>query len=358
MGADVRVLHVLPHPGGGGETYCRLLDALPGYTAERKYIAPSPRLVSALGPAGRSILDVARRAHRYDILHVHGEVVAGLCLPALVARSSVVTLHGLNLLRRATGVRAIAARANLHLVIRGADRTICVSEAELDEIRGVSPGLSAKCALVPYGVPLPAPPTNAERQVAREALAVDEGTVVVLWIGSLDRPKQPVVAVEAALDAVRRGAALRLAMLGDGPLRPAVEKAASELPGVVTFHGHRGDTRPFLAAADLFVLASQREGLPFALLEAMAMGLAPVVAVGVGGVEHAVEGAGLSVRHGDRDGLPDALLALVRSAELRARLGEAARARVAERYTLERMLGQTQQIYEQVRQGRQVTRVQ
>ena len=119
---------------------------------------------------------------------------------------------------------------------------------------------------------------------------------------------------------------IRLAIVGDGPLRRDAELAASESRGIVRFFGHRHDLRPFLAAADLFILSSAREGLPFSLLEAMAMGLPPVVAVGGEGIEAAVSDAGLWYANVTRRPLARAVLTLATTPELRARLGRAARA--------------------------------
>ncbi len=104
-----------------------LLSRMEGYRFERVYLAPTPRRFDALRALPRTGAGVLRHA---DLLHVHGEVAAGICLPALAARRSVVTMHGLHLLRRATGIERGIAVANLRLVLRTANRTICVSEAE------------------------------------------------------------------------------------------------------------------------------------------------------------------------------------------------------------------------------------
>src|SRR5262245_10706195 len=133
--AEPSVLHVLPHPGGGGETYVDLLQEMLGYHFSRVFLAPGPtpsarQLVRGMAgglPSGR----------RHDLIHVHGEVAAGLCLPLLMARPSVVTLHGLHLVRRLSGVRRTAAVVNLRAVLGAADATICVSEGEADELRRV-----------------------------------------------------------------------------------------------------------------------------------------------------------------------------------------------------------------------------
>ena len=104
----------------------------------------------------------ALRAH-HTILHAHGEIASTLCLPALAIRPSVVTFNGLHLLRRLDGARRAAAEANLRLIVRAASKTICVSQAEHDELADVvSPRLMRKAVLIHNGVAPRALPTPAD----------------------------------------------------------------------------------------------------------------------------------------------------------------------------------------------------
>jgi glycosyltransferase involved in cell wall biosynthesis len=126
--------------------------------------------------------------------------------------------------------------------------------------------------------------------------------------------------------------AYRAAIVGDGPDRTAV---AAELGDAGELLGERDDVAEQLARADVFVLSSRSEGLPMAILEAMAAGL-PVVATAVGGIPELVADGetGLLVPPGDADALAEALRRLVADPELRRRLGDAARTRVEERFSL------------------------
>lgn len=350
--AEISVLHVLPHPGGGGETYVRTLAMLEGVACERTFVSPSDRVPSAILPAIRSAVRVRRRAARYDLLHVHGEVAGGLCLPAMARRPTVVTLHGLNALRRFSGIRGAIARRNLRAVVGTADRTICVSRTELDEVRAIDAKLADRCVLIPNGVAVRPRRPGEERRAVRAALGVEEDAVLALWVGALAEPKQPRAAVRAAVEVVRGGDPLCLGIVGDGPLRAAAEREAEAAsPGAVRFLGRRDDVERLLAAGDVFLLVSDREGLPFALLEAMAAGLVPVVSAGHA-AEDAVGEAGIAVAPGDAAGLVDALRALVGSAELRRKLGAAARARIAERFSVQSMLRSTGDLYQAVLEGR------
>src|SRR5262245_6148035 len=99
---DRSVLHVLPHPGGGGERYVELLDAMPGYRFKRAYLAPG---ASSTARVLAGAVRISTHARSFDLVHIHGEVASALCLPALATCPAVVTLHGLHLVRRLSGVR-------------------------------------------------------------------------------------------------------------------------------------------------------------------------------------------------------------------------------------------------------------
>jgi len=122
-------------------------------------------------------------------------------------------------------------------------------------------------------------------------------------------------------------------LVGDGPERPALENQA-EVEGVaqrVHFKGFCRDPETYLAAASVFVLPSRFEGMPNALLEAMAAGLAVIVTDASPGPLEVVEHrrSGLVVPSDDHQALANAMLELAGDAALRARLGCAARDRLA-----------------------------
>ena len=329
------VLHVLPHPGGGGETYVDLLAEMPGYRLERAYLTTSPTASSA-PTLVRRVAAVMRRARGCDLLHVHGEVASALCLPALARRPSVVTLHGLHLVRRVTGVRRTAAALSLRAVLRAADRTICVSESEHAElVRAVGANAARAAVVIRNGVPLPAPMDPAERTAVRSALGIGADDVVAIWVGSLDERKDPLAAARAAAEAN-----VTLLLVGDGPLRASLEERDSRWVRVL---GQRDDVSQLLAAGDVFVLTSQREGLSFSLLEAMSHGLAPVVTDLPENME-AVGDAGIGVRLDD-DGLRAALRHLASDPRARDELGARASRRVSRLFSAAEMRQRTQALY-------------
>ena len=337
------VLHVLPHPGGGGERYVDLLSRMDGYRFERIYVSPSPHKADALRALPRSSLKLLRSA---DLLHTHGEVAAGICLPALATRKSIVTFNGLHLLRRVRGPGRCVAVANLRLVVRSTNRAVCVGEAEYaDASAAVGEGLVARLEMIPNGVDLPVLPTEAERAAARVSLDLEPRTLVGVFVGELSPHKDPMTAVEASIRAERQGVPHVLLIAGDGVLRGELEKAAAA-SSAVRLLGFRNDVITILSAADFFVLPSLREGLSFALLDAMGMGLIPVVSDAPGNPD-AVGEAGIVVHVGDAEGFAQAFVQL-RDGGVRTVFGASARQRVARLFRAEEMTSRTRDLYDSV----------
>lgn len=332
------VLHVLPHAGGGGDTYVDVLSDMAGYAFQRVYVAR--RRKPGVAEIAAGLLELRHVLRGYDILHVHGEGAAGMFLPLLAARRSVVTLHGLHLLRRVSGMRQRAAALNLSAVLRAASRTICVSETESELLGSVIGGAAKhRVVVVHNGARLSAPVSAAGRQRLRDELGLAESDVVGIWVGSLDERRDPLAVVRAAEET-----ATPLLIVGEGPLRPQVEQAVDSS---VRLLGQRTDVPQLLEAADFFVLMSQREGFSFALLEAMAHGLPAIVAEVAENLE-AIGDSGLPVRYGDEREIASALRRLVENDEERATLGDRARQRVADLFSADEMIARTRAVYDDV----------
>jgi glycosyltransferase involved in cell wall biosynthesis len=194
--------------------------------------------------------------------------------------------------------------------------TICVSENER------AAGIRARTCSAERTVVIrnAAPLDGASR--ARH----DGARPLLVAVGRLKAPKDFVTLVRA-LRLLRPG--FEALIVGDGPDRPTLESEIRRLhlEDRVRLTGERHDVPDLLAAADVFVLSSESEGLPVSVLEAMATGL-PVVASRVGGLpELIVDGeTGLLVEPRDPDALAAALERLVADRALRRELGAAGRA--------------------------------
>ena len=185
----------------------------------------------------------------------------------------------------------------------------------------------------------------AGRASVRREWGVADDEVLAVSIGRLSPEKGHRV----LLDAWKRlgAAAPRLVLVGDGACRADLEFVATRLPpGRVTFAGWRSDPTACVGAADLAILPSLTEGLPLALLEAMAAGTA-VVATRVGGMPRALgDGTcGLLVAPNDATALAGAVEELSDSPDGRARLARAALGRVRVAYDVSRQARALEDLY-------------
>ena len=335
-------MHLLPHRGQGGERYVEQLTAgLPDFEHVVHTLGPSP---SPLRSAPSLLFKrpyLAYEAKKAGVIHVHGDMTAILSRAIVRGLPVVWTTHGLHFLRRATGARGRWAQSNLLGVMRTSSATLCTSQAELEELQEIAQG-EGRLVLARNAVPAAPAPDAAQRARVRGELGLADSDVLALFAGELSERKDPLAAIAAVNASRERGAPLVLAVAGDGRLRRAVDDAVG--PGVRSL-GQRGDIPALLAAADLFVLPSAREGLSLAVLEAMAAGLPAIVADGAGNPE-AVGDAGVVVPAGDRDALAEALTRLSADAPERARLGAAARERAAAEFSESRLFATVGEAYE------------
>jgi glycosyltransferase involved in cell wall biosynthesis len=152
-----------------------------------------------------------------------------------------------------------------------------------------------------------------------------------------------------ALAAVRgRLPGAHLVFVGDGPERTRLESLAAALgqSAAVTFAGWQTDTAPWLAALDVFLLCSETEALPLAVLEAMASGV-PVITTPVGDLPQVVRGGrdGMHVPVGDIEALAAAMGRLGEDRGLRDVMGSSARDFVVARYDERLMVERYQELY-------------
>jgi glycosyltransferase involved in cell wall biosynthesis len=169
----------------------------------------------------------------------------------------------------------------------------------------------------------------------------------VVTIGRLVAQKNPLLFVEAAASVHAAAPGVRFVIVGDGPLRAAVGARARALGvgAAVELPGERADVDEILRGAHLFWLTSSWEGMPNVVLEAMASGV-PVVATDVGGTRELIDSGrqGFLVRPDRAEEIVQYALMLIGDRELRARMGESARAR-ALCFSLERMVSGTEAVY-------------
>lgn len=304
---------------------------------------PVPELIREIDPAtdarATAKLTLALRAFAPDLISTHSTKAGWLARVAgkLLRVPVLVTAHGwLVSPGRLTPQQRVAKLAE-QLTAPLADRILCVSDYDrrLALEHHIAP--ASKLRVV----------HNALPELREVPLAAPERSPPrIVMVARFEEPKDPLTAI-AALARVRE-LDWTCELIGDGPLRPLVERALVEhdLVERVTLAGTRDDVPQRLADAQLFMLITKREGFPIAILEAMRAGL-PVVASDVGGIAEAVvEGqTGRLVAPAHPDRLAAALEPLLRDAALRRRWGQAGRARFGEEFEFHTHLRRVWAVY-------------
>jgi glycosyltransferase involved in cell wall biosynthesis len=370
----IRVLHIITRLDVGGSTENTLLsatrmprEAFAASLVSGRTVEPPPGMTEDLARAGvpwvqltrlrrpvhplldglalRDLTQAIRSVHP-DLVHTHSSK-AGF-LGRLAARRAGVprtvhTPHG-------HVFHGYFARAATRLFIAleriaapWTDRIITLSRAEAQDHLRHGIGRPAQFVTIPSGVDLTAV------RAARPTPLISERPVVAA-VARLVPVKGFQYLIDAAPEVLRRCPQARFLIVGDGELRPGLERRvrAAALADRITFAGFREDVASVMAAADLVVLPSINEGMGRVLVMAMALGK-PIVATHVGGVAELLgEGeSGVLVPPRDAPALAQAISALLLDAARAQSLGAAGRRR-APGYSAEAMLEALARLYREV----------
>lgn len=230
------------------------------------------------------------------------------------------------------------------------DRLIAVSDLVKQDLVTYGVASVDKIAVIHLGLDLkPFLRCQEEQGRFRRELGLEEDVPLIGIVGRIFAIKNHSLFLDAAARIAAREPAPRFVIVGDGPLRPDMERHAGEL-GIrdrVIFTGWRTDLPAIYADLDLLVISSNNEGTPVSVLESMASGCS-VVATRVGGVPDLIEDGetGRLVPAGDAEALASSVLGLLADAGSATRLRDAARAMVTQRFTTERLIADIQDLYE------------
>lgn len=354
---SARILHVFSTfaPGGPQVRTCRLLPELPrewkhaivaldGNTDARSLLDPAlgvgllPAPPRASTPRTALRLASLFRAQRPDLLCTYNFGALDALLAARLAGLRSVVHHE-------DGFRPdeVAGQKRRRVWARrfalGVARTLIVPSFTLERIaRDVWKQPAERVRRIPNGIRVEDFP-RADRNPARRAeLGIPLDAPLIGFVGHLRPEKNPVRAVEALAAAGLPTA--HLLILGDGPERARVEETARRLGLERRVHlaGHRADPRPDYRAMDAFLISSDTEQMPVALLEAMACAL-PVASTDVGDVRAILPSeAGAHVVPPDAAALGQALASLLSDRPRAQTLGRASRAHVEREFTFEGMV--------------------
>jgi glycosyltransferase involved in cell wall biosynthesis len=219
----------------------------------------------------------------------------------------------------------------------------------------------SKSRVIYDAVEVPVAEMPESSAVVRRELGIPDGCVVVGMVARVSRQKDYFTLADAAVQILARHPDTRFLVVGDNSMvdlnrshYAEVARRLNEL-GIADrfiFTGHRTDVPRLIAAMDLCVLCTHREGFPLSILEAMAMGK-PVVATSVGGIpEIVLPGVtGYLHEHGNSKELADAVLRLMDNPEEARRIGASAREHVRQSYSRQKFADEIAKTYLDVMRG-------
>lgn len=301
------------------------------------------------------------RRYRPDIVHTHtakagmlGRLAARL---ALGRRPIVVhSYHGHVL----SGYFGPAKTAVFRAMERGlallSDKLVGLSRSTVDDLVAMRVAPRERFVVIPTGLDLE-PFGGIEREDGeglRGELGISHHDLLAVYVGRLAPIKRVDVLLEAVAHARAAGAPVRLLVVGDGELREQLEGQAERLglSEVVTFLGFRRDLPRIVAAGDVAVLSSDNEARPVAMIEAAAAAR-PVIATAVGGVPEVVTpGTGYLVPPDDPVAMGRRIAEAAEDRSALAQMGEAARAPALAAHGWQRLVGDIEELYEELLSAR------
>jgi len=300
-----------------------------------------------LGP--RTVLRLVRliRAHGIRLVHTHGKGAGfhGRLAARLAGVPAIHTLHGIHHERYRAPVRAVYLALERWL---SRQTRVVINVSRAQEREGLALGLfsAGQSRVILNGVDVARLTASARpRGDAREALGLAAAPLVVGSVARFDEVKQ----LDLLVHAIAKVPALTLALIGDGPEAPRLRALAASL-GVsarVRFAGERPEASTLLAAFDVFATSSRKEGLPLAVVEAMALGL-PVVASDIAAHREVLGEGSMGLVPATPEAFAAALGALADDAERRTRLGAENRTRARSEFDQRSMLQALDGVYREV----------
>jgi glycosyltransferase involved in cell wall biosynthesis len=301
---------------------------------------------------------------RYDLVHTHNAKAGVLGrIAAKVTRVPIIvhTAHSISFVASESAAANWTYRLADQACARWTSKIITVSSVNTTSYLDAGIGRPEQYVTIYSGVETAKYLDRSARDGCRKELGFRNQDLVAVWIGRLNRQKDPVTCVRAAKLLADRFPQMYFLMVGDDPLgedlaqdvRRAIEELG--LGAKVRLLGYRADVNRILAAADLVLHTSLYEGLGRSIVETMLAGT-PLVATAVDGVREAVvsgERGGLLVPPKNPTALAEAAVRLISEPGLAEKVTVAGRAWARDRFAVEKMVTSIDQLYQELWQARQ-----
>ena len=288
-----------------------------------------------------------------DIVHLNsgkagviGAVAARLCRAPRI----VFTAHGWSFLEERPRWWKLLTWLGSFFTALASHHVIMVSKNDRKESNFL--GIKNKSTVIYTGIAdFPAYPRTEARThlFTPELIAAHEQDVWLVTHGEINQNKNHAEAIDAVAEFNSENRTkIFYTIIGEGELLNEIKDQVSlrGLSDFVHFTGQLADPRQYLAAFDMYLIPSRKEGLPYALLEAGATGL-PAIASNVGGIPEVIEPgvSGILTSPQNHMSIVDAFNELIQNPDLRTDYADNLRNNIRTRFTLEKMIGRTKDVY-------------
>lgn len=304
---------------------------------------------------GKTVREIAfiLKSQRIDILHTHGGV-AGLYgrWAAYKCRTPIIvhTLHGIHYLHYRNALLKFFCILLERYFSHFTDALIFVSDGDRKKGQKYKLASLEKMFVIKNGIDFSEYnklKVNKEVSITKE-LCLESSKPIVGTVARLHRQKGLIYLLKAAKKISQVFPEVKILIIGEGSLREKLERKARSLglERLVWFFGERRNIPMLLSLFDVFILPSLWEGLPYTLIEAGALAK-PVVSTNVDGIREVIknEETGILVPPKNAEILAQAVISLLQDREYALRLGRKLKKEIYPRYTLSRMVKETQDLY-------------
>lgn len=294
------------------------------------------------------------KKEKVDILHTHfpdHHIFGAICAKIAKVPVTICSFHNIKFLAKRGNwdVRTWLKKELLTLIVKKMeDRIIAVADGVRETIVKFFEIRTTKIATIYNGIDASTFAKAVDFISVRQQLNLSLGVKVVICIANFFFKKGHKVLIEAASTVVKNYSNVKFLFVGDGPLRNELVALVTllDLNGHIDFLGFRRDIPEILGISDIFVLPSLWEGLPLALLEAMATGKAVVASNVLGNSEVVLPNkTGILTPPKDSDALAKAIIYLIEHPEIAQDMGRLARERVATHFSCYSTIRKTEELY-------------
>ena len=326
---------IMSYPGGWLESKVRELD---GKFYSNKYLSNDLNPIAIIN----SVKKIQKTIEDFqpDLICCHstitgflGRIVVKNKIPIIFTAHGWVFTDGVSFLRKNIGIfmEKIAGRF--------CSKIICVSNFDKQLALKYKIVPEDKIVTIYNGV-----------EVNPQEIKYEKNRIV--FVGRLASPKNPLLLIRAFNNlSSNLKSQTTLSIVGDGQQKKRIKEfiKKNQLENKIELLGRlsRKATFDVLKKSNIFVLISDWEGFPYSILEAMSFGLA-IVASDVGGVKESVENCGILLRKNDQKELKMTLEKLLKNPNLVKKMGEKAKKEVVKKFSLEKMLLKTEEVYKNI----------